>query len=27
MVEVISGLAAGDVVLPAADVATEVGHE
>jgi RND family efflux transporter MFP subunit len=27
MVEVISGLQAGDVVLPAADVAAEVGHE
>ncbi|MFN5997007.1 MAG: efflux RND transporter periplasmic adaptor subunit [Paracoccaceae bacterium] len=27
MVEVISGLAAGDVVVPAADVTSEVGHE
>jgi RND family efflux transporter MFP subunit len=27
MVEVITGLAAGDVVVPAADVAAEVGHE
>lgn len=27
MVEVISGLTAGDVVVPAADVAVEVGHE
>ena len=27
MVEVISGLVAGDVVIPAADVSTEVGHE
>lgn len=27
MVEVISGLAAGDVVVPAADVAAEVGHD